>query len=85
MNRLQFIHSSLAGLIGMSTLKELQNFSEGLPVQGQKMPLLFVGHGSPMNAIEDNEFSQRWLQMGKEIPQPAAVLGFVSEWTLHGV
>ncbi|HLP49852.1 MAG TPA: 4,5-DOPA dioxygenase extradiol [Chitinophagales bacterium] len=84
MNRLQFIHSSLAGLIGMSTLKELENFSEGLPAQGQKMPLLFVGHGSPMNAIEDNEFSQRWLQMGKEIPQPAAVLVISAHWLTRG-
>ena len=36
----------------------------------EKMPVLFTGHGSPMNGIEDNEFSQRWRLMGNEIPQP---------------
>ena len=48
------------------------------------MPLLFVGHGSPMNAIEDNEFSQRWLAMGKEIPQPKAVLCISAHWLTRG-
>lgn len=48
------------------------------------MPLLFVGHGSPMNAIEDNEFSQRWFQMSKEIPQPKAVLCISAHWLTKG-
>jgi len=48
------------------------------------MPLLFVGHGSPMNGIEDNEFSQRWNQMGKEIPQPKAVLCISAHWLTNG-
>ena len=30
-----------------------------------KMPVLFVGHGSPMNAIEDNEFSEAWMEVSK--------------------
>ncbi|HRG90609.1 MAG TPA: 4,5-DOPA dioxygenase extradiol, partial [Chitinophagales bacterium] len=72
MDRLHFIKTSLTGLLGMSTLNELEKFTSGLPVTGKKMPILFVGHGSPMNAIEDNEFSRRWAQLGKEIPQPAA-------------
>lgn len=68
----------------MGSLKELHKFSEILPSEESKMPLLFVGHGSPMNAIEDNEFSQRWLQMGKEIPQPKAVLCISAHWLTRG-
>lgn len=68
----------------MSSLNELHKFSEVLPSEEKKMPLLFVGHGSPMNAIEDNEFSQRWLAMGKEIPQPKAVLCISAHWLTKG-
>jgi len=48
------------------------------------MPVLFIGHGSPMNGIEDNEFSRRWAQMGKEIPTPAAVLVVSAHWLTRG-
>jgi 4,5-DOPA dioxygenase extradiol len=48
------------------------------------MPLLFVGHGSPMNGIEDNEFSLRWRQMAKEIPRPRAVLVVSAHWFTRG-
>jgi len=48
------------------------------------MPVLFVGHGSPMNGIEDNEFSVRWEQMAKEIPTPAAVLVISAHWFTNG-
>ena len=48
------------------------------------MPTLFVGHGSPMNAIEDNEFSQAWIAAGKELPRPAAILCVSAHWETHG-
>lgn len=48
------------------------------------MPLLFIGHGSPMNGIEDNEFSQRWHTMGKEIEKPSAVLCISAHWLTQG-
>lgn len=48
------------------------------------MPVLFVGHGSPMNAIEDNEFSLRWRKMGKELPTPKAVLVVSAHWLTRG-
>ena len=40
----------------------------------EKMPVLFLGHGSPMNAIEENEFVREFRKIGKEIPKPAAVI-----------
>lgn len=84
MDRIDFIRNSLLTFLGMSSLKELHKFSEALPSKENKMPLLFVGHGSPMNAIEDNEFSQRWFAMGKEIPQPKAVLCISAHWLTRG-
>ena len=44
------------------------------------MPVLFVGHGSPMNAIEDNEFSRTWKKLGKVIGEPKAILMVSAHW-----
>lgn len=50
----------------------------------QKMPALFVGHGSPMNAIEYNEFSTGWHNSTKEIPRPTAILCISAHWETRG-
>jgi 4,5-DOPA dioxygenase extradiol len=68
----------------MISLQSFRNFTEGLNEQDHKMPVLFIGHGSPMNGIEDNEFSRRWAQMGREIPTPAAVLVVSAHWLTRG-
>jgi 4,5-DOPA dioxygenase extradiol len=68
----------------MNNLSEFRSFTNGLNEQEQIMPVLFVGHGSPMNGIEDNEFSQRWKQMAKEIPVPKAVLVVSAHWFTKG-
>ena len=44
------------------------------------MPVLFVGHGSPMNAIEDNEFSHAWRVVAQEIPQPETIVCVSAHW-----
>lgn len=49
-----------------------------------KMPVLFVGHGSPMNAIEDNEFSSGWKEMASRIPKPSAILCISAHWVAEG-
>jgi len=48
------------------------------------MPALFIGHGSPMNAIEDNEFSQSWQELGKKLPPPEAILCLSAHWETNG-
>ncbi len=48
------------------------------------MPLLFVGHGSPMNAIEDNAFSRSWAKLGKELSVPKAILCVSAHWQTRG-
>lgn len=47
----------------------------------EKMPALFVGHGSPMNAIDDNIYSRGWEEISKEIPKPKAILAISAHWT----
>lgn len=68
----------------MNNLATFNKFSSSLKEQEYLMPVLFIGHGSPMNGIEDNEFSQRWAQMATEIPTPKAVLVVSAHWFSKG-
>jgi 4,5-DOPA dioxygenase extradiol len=49
-----------------------------------RMPVLFLGHGSPMNAIEENEFTRGWATIGNNIPGPTAVLCISAHWETRG-
>lgn len=84
MKRKSFIQTLITGAGAMTTLAAFRNFTENLKEQGQTMPVLFIGHGSPMNGIEDTEFSRRWTQMAKEIPLPKAVLVVSAHWFTKG-
>jgi 4,5-DOPA dioxygenase extradiol len=79
-----FIQNSFLSLISMSTLKDLKKLTDSLTESETKMPVLFVGHGSPMNGIEDNEFSQRWSKMAEDIPVPTAVIVVSAHWFTLG-
>lgn len=68
----------------MTTLSAFNHFTSGLKEQETLMPVLFIGHGSPMNGIEDNEFSRTWKEMAKNIPTPAAVLVISAHWLSKG-
>jgi 4,5-DOPA dioxygenase extradiol len=68
----------------MSNLTQFKAFSQNLPVQDHLMPVLFIGHGSPMNGIEDNEFSAQWVAMAKDIPVPTAVIVVSAHWFTKG-
>ena len=50
----------------------------------EKMPVLFLGHGSPMNAIEENDFVRGFRDVGKTIQKPAAVLCISAHWETRG-
>lgn len=47
-----------------------------------RMPTIFFGHGSPMNAIEDNAWSRGWTGIGQGIPKPRAILSVSAHWYL---
>ncbi|ALL14409.1 4,5-DOPA dioxygenase extradiol [Caulobacter henricii] len=49
-----------------------------------RMPALFVGHGSPMNAIEDNAWSRAWAAMGRDLPRPRAIAMVSAHWETRG-
>ena len=65
-------------------LTRFQRLTEHLQQDDHLMPTLFIGHGSPMNGIEDNDFSRSWAVLGQEIPQPKAVLCISAHWLTKG-
>lgn len=67
----------------MNTLNQFKNFTSNLS-QSDLMPVLFMGHGSPMNGIEDNEFSRKWAEVAAKNPIPTAVLVVSAHWFTKG-
>ncbi len=53
-------------------------------VRSARMPVVFFGHGNPMNAIQSNAWTQAWNSVGAEIPRPRAVLAVSAHWYLPG-
>src|ERR1051325_1906683 len=83
MDRRKFIINSVIGTGAMVTLNSfMKNFSEEKP--SEKMPALFVGHGNPMNAIEKNEYHNKWIELGKSLPKPKAILVVSAHWLTKG-
>lgn len=72
----------LAALGALSTLVEVAAAAE--PVT-RRMPVLFIGHGSPMNAIQDNAFSRFLRGWSAQLPRPKAILVVSAHWLTPGV
>ena len=49
-----------------------------------KMTVIFVGHGSPMNAIEDYDYSRTWKSIGEKLPKPEVILSVSAHWYTRG-
>ncbi len=64
-------------------LKDLNKIEKPSDSPG-KMPVLFLGHGSPMNAIEENEFVEGWRNIGMTLPKPSTVLCISAHWETRG-
>jgi 4,5-DOPA dioxygenase extradiol len=84
MERKQFIKSIVLGGIAMGSLSAFNRFTSSLQPNGYTMPVLFIGHGSPMNGIEHTEFSNYWKQLASELPVPKAVLVVSAHWLTKG-
>lgn len=84
MHRKEFIKTSL--LLSLSScmikVKDLKQISESLP-NTERMPVLFLGHGSPMNAIEENEFVTGFRNIAQSIPKPSAILCISAHWFIN--
>jgi 4,5-DOPA dioxygenase extradiol len=50
-----------------------------------RMPVVFFGHGSPMNVIDDNRYTQAWREIGRTLPRPKAILSISAHWFTEGV
>lgn len=69
--------ATIAGITG--TLSALANMAQTFKTT-TPFPVIFFGHGSPMNAIELNEFSKTWQKIGTELPKPNAILCISAHW-----
>jgi 4,5-DOPA dioxygenase extradiol len=85
MKRKTFLKSlALLPLTGTAMkLNELNKITQQFD-STEQMPVLFLGHGSPMNAIEENEFVRGWREIGKTLPKPNAVLCISAHWETRG-
>jgi len=84
MERKHFLKSILIGGLTMNTLSAFRKFTEGLGEEDVMMPVVFIGHGSPMNGIETNAFSHHWKKLATKIPVPKAVLVVSAHWLTRG-
>ena len=85
MNRRSFMRSAMlfplaSNIMDTNAMKTLLNSGE----KSVRMPVLFVGHGSPMYAIEENEFVNAWRKLGTTLPRPRAILCISAHWETNG-
>jgi 4,5-DOPA dioxygenase extradiol len=55
-----------------------------MPEAAMRLPVLFLGHGNPMNALEDNPWSRAWARLGASLPRPRAILAVSAHWYVTG-
>ena len=67
----------------MSTLNKLENITDSFE-SSKRMPVLFLGHGSPMNGIEDNEFVREFKKQGQQLDKPNAIIVVSAHWETNG-
>lgn len=67
----------------MSVKHSLEKLKNRLK-SSDRMPLVFLGHGSPMNAIQDTEYSRNWSKLGQSLPRPQAILVVSAHWMTRG-
>lgn len=72
---------STAGLV--SQVDALRKFAGGLEAS-DRTPVYFFGHGSPMNAIEENQFTRQWNEIGSKMERPKAILCISAHWETNG-
>ncbi len=85
MNRKEFLKIIAVLPFASNTMKlsALSKFSDNLNPT-PKMPILFLGHGSPMNAIEENEFVTGFRDISQEITKPNAIICISAHWETNG-
>lgn len=67
----------------MSVAQSLQSLRDRL-LASDRMPVVFLGHGNPMNAIEESVYSRSWSELGRTLPRPQAILVVSAHWMTRG-
>jgi 4,5-DOPA dioxygenase extradiol len=67
----------------VSALNKLENITDSFD-SSKRMPVLFLGHGSPMNSIEDNEFVREFKKQGQKLDKPNAIIVVSAHWETNG-
>ena len=55
-----------------------------MSINATRMPVVFFGHGSPMNALDSNRYTDAWRDIGRTVPRPTAILCISAHWTTRG-
>jgi 4,5-DOPA dioxygenase extradiol len=84
MRRKEFLGLLASFSLSAKGMNQSQLYESRETINGNLMPLLFLGHGSPMNAIEENEFVQGFREAAKKIPRPKAILCISAHWETKG-
>ena len=84
MRRKEFLATMVATAGAMALGNSISALADQFPDDGQQMPAFFIGHGSPMNAIEDNVFVKGWKAAMANIPTPKAILCVSAHWLTRG-
>lgn len=82
MNR-RHVLAMLSSTVTLGATQPLSTLAEVLGSSTPRMPVLFVGHGNPMNAITDNAFARQWEKIGESLV-PRAILCISAHWETRG-
>lgn len=87
MNRRLALLALGCAAVGVSTYQLTKVFMNSKLLEGpntERMPLLFIGHGSPMNAIDSNPYTKTLNVLGENLPKPKAILVVSAHWMTEG-
>lgn len=68
----------------LGTLSSIQSLANSFQEEDYTFPVLFIGHGNPYNAIQENEFNQEWKRVADRLPKPKAILCISAHWLTKG-
>src|SRR5688572_10492642 len=83
MDRRDFLKEATSMTLAAGGIKALSDLAREKE-SSDEMTALFVGHGSPMNAIGTNRCSEKWQEVGKQLPKPSALLVISAHWLTRG-
>ena len=62
----------------------VHSLTEGSRYNSERMPVLFIGHGSPINVVETNKFTKSLRELGRSLPKPKAIMVISAHWLTEG-